>query len=711
MDSVTVIKALLLIATVGFNLVLAVVVYLNNPRSATNRVYSSLSAVISVWLVANYVSLLPLVQHDSLLWIRLSIFFAAPMLGLLVLFAYTVPSSRYPITIRQLAGYGLMTAGVMMVCVSPYAFTQVTIVDNVPQPTVGPGIAVFMLAAIVALVTAVALLVQKFRHSTGAGREVFRYVMIGIGAMISLLIGTVLIPVVVWKTSFFVSFIPLYVSIFLGLTTYAIVRHRLFDIRAIVARSAAYLLIVGTITLVYTAGLYVVTNLLFADADVNLVQTAVYIGLAIVIAFTLPPLHRFFARATDRVFYSDNYDAQSLLDRVSGILASQLELQPLLNKFLSELIGTMHLSFARMVVMDGSQVFDQAARGRAAGEPLNHTELGWFDHPLIIFDELAGGTLKTNLEGRRIRVVLQLRAHGELVGYLVLGDKLSGAVYSDQDLAVLEIMRKEVAVAVANAKAYDEIAQFNVTLQERIRVATRRLQAANTNLRALDKTKDEFISMASHQLGTPLTAITGYLAMTLDNDDHNMTADQREFVGYALEAAEKMVYMAGDMLNVSRLNSGRFMIQRQPTELVKIIKQEIHQLEPAAQRKGLKLTAELPEHPVSAELDESKTRQVIMNFIDNALYYTETGGVHVKLEELPGKVKLTVTDTGIGVPAAEQAKLFAKFYRAGNAKAVRPDGTGLGLYLAKRVVEDQGGQLIFASQEGKGSTFGFVLPV
>jgi signal transduction histidine kinase len=381
-----------------------------------------------------------------------------------------------------------------------------------------------------------------------------------------------------------------------------------------------------------------------------------------------------------------------------------------MQKFLKELTGTMRLVNAQLVVMDGKSVYGQASQGKLNVEPLGPDSLPVFNHSLMIADLMPASHPKHVMSAQGIQVVTQLRAHGELVGYLALGDKQAGTVYSNQDLAVIEIMRKELAVAVANAKAYDEISQFNVTLQQRIRDATKRLKVANSNLRALDKTKDEFISMASHQLGTPLTAITGYLSMALDNDKHNMTQDQKEFVSYALEAAEKMVYMSGDMLNVSRLNSGRFMIQRQPAELVSMVQQEMHQLEPAAARKGLSLTADLPDVPVTIELDESKTRQVIMNFIDNALYYTESGGVHVKLEQTSNQVKLTVTDTGIGVPAAQQSKLFVKFYRADNAKQVRPDGTGLGLYLAKRVIEDQGGQLIFTSVEGKGSTFGFTLP-
>jgi len=99
-----------------------------------------------------------------------------------------------------------------------------------------------------------------------------------------------------------------------------------------------------------------------------------------------------------------------------------------------------------------------------------------------------------------------------------------------------------------------------------------------------------------------------------------------------------------------------------------------------------------------------------MNFIDNAIHYTQKGSIRVELTQSPKETVLKVTDSGMGVPSAEQSKLFAKFYRAENAKTARPDGTGLGLYLAKRVIEDQGGTIIFESVVGKGSTFGFKLP-
>jgi signal transduction histidine kinase len=110
-------------------------------------------------------------------------------------------------------------------------------------------------------------------------------------------------------------------------------------------------------------------------------------------------------------------------------------------------------------------------------------------------------------------------------------------------------------------------------------------------------------------------------------------------------------------------------------------------------------------------LDETKIRQVIMNFTDNALHYTPNGGhIEVKLEDKGQTIEFTVVDDGLGVPKAEQHHLFGKFFRAGNARKARPDGTGLGLFMAKKVIIAQGGAVIFSSTEGKGSTFGFTMP-
>jgi signal transduction histidine kinase len=161
-------------------------------------------------------------------------------------------------------------------------------------------------------------------------------------------------------------------------------------------------------------------------------------------------------------------------------------------------------------------------------------------------------------------------------------------------------------------------------------------------------------------------------------------------------------------LNLSRLATGKFVIEPSPTNLAEVVQAEIDQLIETARSREITLEFQRPTDFPELMLDETKIHQVVMNFIDNAIYYTPPGGtVTVELTDDGTDVEYLVKDTGIGVPRTEQHKLFSKFYRAGNARKARPDGTGLGLFMAKKVVVAQGGAIIFESEEGKGSTFGF----
>jgi len=172
------------------------------------------------------------------------------------------------------------------------------------------------------------------------------------------------------------------------------------------------------------------------------------------------------------------------------------------------------------------------------------------------------------------------------------------------------------------------------------------------------------------------------------------------------------VGLISDLLNASRLTTGKFVIDYVDCEAVSMVEDEIRQLKSHAAAKGIGLVFKKPRFKtLPVVIDEAKTRQVVMNYIDNAIYYTQRGSVTVELTKTDNTFSIQVTDTGIGVPKGSEKHLFTKFFRAGNAQQVRPDGTGLGLYLAKRVVEDQGGRVIFNSEEGKGSVFGFELPI
>jgi signal transduction histidine kinase len=197
--------------------------------------------------------------------------------------------------------------------------------------------------------------------------------------------------------------------------------------------------------------------------------------------------------------------------------------------------------------------------------------------------------------------------------------------------------------------------------------------------------------------------------MVLEGDAGKLTPAQKKLLTQSFFSAQRMVYLIADLLNVSRLKTGKFIVEATPVNLADVVGEELEQLKETAVARSLTLTYNKPKKFPEAMLDETKTRQVIMNFVDNAIYYTPTGGhIDVQLTETPTAIEFRVQDDGIGVPKREQPHLFTKFYRAGNARKARPDGTGLGLFMAKKVIVVQGGSLIFESKEGKGSTFGFV---
>jgi signal transduction histidine kinase len=296
--------------------------------------------------------------------------------------------------------------------------------------------------------------------------------------------------------------------------------------------------------------------------------------------------------------------------------------------------------------------------------------------------------------------LVKLQTRQKLVGIMATGFLHPLADLEEFDSMLLNRLGEAVGVAFDNKMLFEENQQVLAQLRK-----------VNIRLRELDKTKDEFISMASHQLRTPLTTVKGYLSMILDGDTGVVKKQQKELMQHAFDGANRMVYLIADLLNVSRLQSGKFVIENRPTNLAEVVGSEVSQFNEQAANKQIKLTYHKPDNFPVLELDETKIRQVVMNFIDNAIYYTPKGGsVTADLAMTDKEVSYTVTDTGIGVPKSMQHRLFTKFYRADNARKMRPDGTGLGLYMAKKVIVAQGGAIIFKSTEGEGSMFGFSFP-
>ena len=236
-----------------------------------------------------------------------------------------------------------------------------------------------------------------------------------------------------------------------------------------------------------------------------------------------------------------------------------------------------------------------------------------------------------------------------------------------------------------------------------------------THERDVDKAKTEFVSLASHQLRTPLTSINWYVEMLQAGDAGALNDKQKEFLSEVYKGSKRMVQLVSDLLNVSRLETGRLKIEPVPIDLVAFIGEVKKELEPQIVGKGCHVSLEFPKEKVGmVNADKVLLRQVISNLLTNAIRYSsgaKTGQVVVTLAVNAKEYTISVGDNGIGIPKEVQSKIFEKFFRADNARTVVADGNGLGLYLAKQIMESSGGTIGFSSSVGSGSTFYATIPL
>jgi signal transduction histidine kinase len=613
---------------------------------------------------------------------------------------------------------GILAALTLMLASTHYIAGMATLVNDELVFTNGKLIAVYVASFLVVIGLMIRNLLTGYSRRQIQLKRQALLVMYGfvLTALLAL-VSNLIIPAIFedWAST---RVGPLATVILVGSISYAIVKHGLFNVRLFAARAVAY---VGSITIlaaVYGILVFSAANLLFG-LHVP-IQTEIFLSLATGFAglvFQRPI--RMFNKATNRLFYRDGYDAQELFDKLNRLLVSSMNLGYML-KNSSNILAT-HLkaetvNFA-LITTSGENYRMMGSEGKkfpAVDFGKLHSLLKHIKDGVVVGDALdeRHESLRNFMVKANIAVIVRLSSGGRKSaqdeGYIFLGAKRSGGLYTGQDKKVLDTVSNMLIIAIQNALHYEEIQRFNVTLQQRVDEATRQLKRTNAKLEALDETKDDFISMASHQLRTPLTSVKGYISMVLDGDAGKVTPTQRKMLTQAFISSQRMVYLIADLLNVSRLKTGKFVIEPTPTNLSKLVTEEVGQLIETAASRNIKLSYDRPAHLPLLNLDETKTRQVIMNFVDNAIYYTPGGGhIKVSLVEKPSAVELRVKDDGIGVPASEQHHLFTKFYRARNAQKARPDGTGLGLFMAKKVIAAQGGALIFESKEGKGSTFGF----
>lgn len=290
----------------------------------------------------------------------------------------------------------------------------------------------------------------------------------------------------------------------------------------------------------------------------------------------------------------------------------------------------------------------------------------------------------------------------------IVRNEVIGVLYAciDDDYAKLPPSRVDlierfvnmIGIALDNALLYNEVKE------------------TNKKLRALDRLKDEFVSLASHELRTPMTAIKSYLWLFLEDSKNSLSEKQRRYLERAYSSTDRLINLVNDMLNVSRIESGRMVLDPQLSDITKIIQDVIGEILPAAQKQEVEMTFQAPKvQAPSVFIDINKIKQVLINLIGNSVKFTPPNGkINVSVTTQDNMVIASIADTGKGVSKDDLPKLFQKFGIIESNYLVKQNiqGTGLGLYISKSIVELHGGKM-WVQSEGKdrGATFSFGLPI
>lgn len=232
-------------------------------------------------------------------------------------------------------------------------------------------------------------------------------------------------------------------------------------------------------------------------------------------------------------------------------------------------------------------------------------------------------------------------------------------------------------------------------------------------IKELDELKSTFIKIVSHQLRTPLSSVNWNLELLLDKEMGPVTQGQEEIIRVTSKANKEVILRIDDLLKAMDIEGGRLKLEKESTGIESLLNSVFEEFKKEFAVKKINYNLEYPKDPLpQVSADPQSIRDVFHKLIDNALSYTkEDGKINLKLYQSGQSIRFEITDTGIGIPKAEQPHLFQRFHRASNAFALKPDASGLGLYIAKHYIESHGGKIGFISEDGKGSMFWFEIPI
>lgn len=707
------------VLTAGFiDLFLGVLVISRDPKKLLHRIFFLLTISYALWSFSLFFYQYPVI-FSSFFWIRVTYVLVVCFISLILIFSFIFPVSvsRKTLKVGVLLDIVYIVFSIWLLFFTPFFVTKVAIIPGRGLQTIlGSGYLWWSILTWFPLITAAINIIGKTRKVTRVQRIQMNYFWTAFTLFgICVCVPDVIIPLI-WHDTRYFYVSPVSNFIFSGTVAYIILRHRFLDVRRIILGALSQLLVTFGLGIIYLAIAFGI-GLYFFPAFVNPQYILITIALALLVRTAVHSQELFIRKQIQKKLYQGVYDREEVVQHVSEIAIKTLELSELarsLARYLSKVFNTHNVSVVirskkerNIFTIYSLEPTRQAIHTSKAFEDILVKTTSKF----VVTDELPeSNPVKQFFRERKVSLSAPLYVRGEQVGYLSLYEKKQNAIYTNYDFRTIEIISPHVAVALQNVLHIEEIRKFNSRLKKEVANATKELRIANEELHQLDRLKDEFISMASHELRTPTTVIKSFLWILLHKDKH-ITGETKKRLERIYRLATHMGNLIKDMLDVSIIESGKMHIAKETFDVALLIRDTIEEILLVTAAKRTILFTPEEQHIVTA--DKDKIRQVLGNLLTNAIKYTkENGVVQIRVVERKNNVAISVEDNGIGIKQTDMGKLFTKFGKLHSIRSSEGQipGSGLGLFITKRIIELSSGTLSVTSEFGKGSIFTFSLP-
>jgi len=697
------------------------------PRS--KRIFFSFVISSFAWFLFNTLSIRATYSTElTILGIRGTLAVTAVVVPLIILFFNNLFEEQ---TVIKAKLEKLLIPISIVIALSTFLSTTVSSVaisrTGSVSPTFGPTF-VFFVAWILFTVFLAARTIWELRKNKSLSHQnKWLFVFWGFLLTITLVIITNLAFVVILNSDQGILLGPSTLLVFIYICLYTVDTSRIIDIRYALDVARRYMLVIVLFVFATLAGNYLLLSTPRYYILISIVLALLLFSGIRTFSGYLEPTAKYSKEIKDFINkLSVELDIDTILNNIAKILTLTMQTQSV--AFLVVKRDKKHVSYKfyegkrRLKNESFENIFDRTldvwtrmhsqvvvTQGDLRNFLLQNDDVKY----KLLLDEMA--------KSHDIELVAPLNRRVTLNGIVMLGPKKQGIEYTKNDIDILEEVLQFSSVAISRALLYQETTTFALELSSQVKLRTKDLEEARSDLQSknlqiqnayhelktLDDAKSEFISIASHQLRTPISIIKGYLSMISENDFGALTPDQSKVIDKTTENIQQLNDIVDDILNASRIERGKLAIDPVSTDIIDLINSVVIQMQGKAKQRNLGLSFDTKLSKLEIIADRNKIYEVVMNLVDNALSYTQKGEVTItctttaKQEDL----LITVKDTGIGIPRDFQDKIFKRFSRSANARTVRPDGTGIGLYVVKAFVEAHKGSIWFESILNRGTTF------